>query len=360
MSGLTSLKKKVSYLKKLLELNNADAFFINHLPNVFYLTGFTGSSGIVIITKNRNYFFTDFRYKIQSAKEVSELFKIIIANRFEEIFDIFGDRKIKILCEKESLNYENYEFLRKKKKYKVIPVPSPVYSLRMYKNDKEIKKIKKAQRNAEKILKKALEALKPGKTKEIELASEIEYLIKREGYGVAFPTIVATGRHSALPHAKPRNVVIKNNTVLLIDMGCIYKGYHSDMTRTFWIGSNPPDWFKKIYQITLDAVLKAEEGVKKSMHVKEIDRIARDYIKEKGYGDKFGHGLGHGVGVEIHEKPSVSPKGKEKLEKGMVFTIEPGIYLETKGGVRIEDLVYVNEKGNSEIITKFPKRLIKI
>jgi len=360
LSGLTSLKKRVSFLKKIIKLNEVDAFFINHLPNVFYLTGFTGSSGIVIITKNKNYFFTDFRYKIQSAKEVSKLFKIIIVSKFEEIFDIFGNRKIKILCEKESLNYENYEFLKKKKKYKVIPVSSPVYSLRMYKNEEEIEKIKKAQRNAEKVLKKALEILKPGKTKEIELASEIEYLMKREGYGVAFPTIVATGKHSALPHAKPRNVIIKHNTVLLIDMGCIYKGYYSDMTRTFWIGNNPPDWFKKIYQITLDAVLKVEEGAKKGMHVREVDKIARDYIKEKGYGNKFGHGLGHGVGVEIHEKPSVSPRGKEKLEKGMVFTIEPGIYLETRGGVRIEDLAYVNNKGNLEIITRFPKKLIRI
>jgi len=360
LSGLTSLKERVSFLKNFIELKEADAFFINHLPNVFYLTGFTGSFGTLIITKNKNYFFTDFRYKIQSSKEVFKIFEVLVVNKFEEIFDIFGNRKIKILCEKENLNYENYEFLRKKKKYKVKPVSSPIYSLRMYKNEEEIERIKKAQNKAEKILKKVLEILKPGKTKEIELASEIEYLMKKEGYGVAFPTIVASGRNSALPHAKPRNAIIKNNAILLIDMGCIYKGYHSDMTRTFWIGNNPPDWFKKIYQITLDAVLKVEEGIRKGMDVKEVDKIARDYIKEKGYGDKFGHGLGHGVGVEIHEKPTLSPKGKEKIEKGMVFTVEPGIYLETKGGIRIEDIVYINKEGIPEIITKFKKELMKI
>ncbi len=143
-------------------------------------------------------------------------------------------------------------------------------------------------------------------------------------------------------------------------MGSVYKGYHSDMTRTFFIGNNPPDWFKEIYRITLDALKKAEEAIRVGKEVKEIDALARNYIKEKGYGEKFGHGLGHGVGVEIHEKPFLSQIGRELLEKGMAFTVEPGIYLEKKGGVRIEDLVYIDDKENVHIITKFTKKLLII
>ena len=143
-------------------------------------------------------------------------------------------------------------------------------------------------------------------------------------------------------------------------MGSVYKGYHSDMTRTFWIGNNPPDWFKEIYEITLNALFMVEEKIKIGMHVKDVDNIARSYITERGYGEKFGHGLGHGVGIEIHEKPSLSPRGKEIIDKGMVFTIEPGIYLENKGGVRIEDLAFINKKGELEILTGFTKRLKKI
>ncbi len=361
-NGLKSSKERVEFLKKFIKENDADAFFINYLPHVFYLSGFTGSSGYLILTRNRSYFFTDFRYKIQSKKEVEKFYEIKIIKKFDEIFDIFKNKKkkVKLLFEKENLSYDTYSNLRKKKFLKVKPVSSPVYKIRMFKNKEEIEKIKKAQRKAEEVLKKVVESLKPGKTKELDLASEIEYLFKKDGFDISFPTLVASGRNSALPHAKPRNVVIKNNTVLLIDMGSVYKGYHSDMTRTFWVGNNPPDWFKKIYRITLDAVLKAEEAIYEGKDAKEIDAIARNYIKEKGYGEKFGHGLGHGVGIEVHENPSISPLGKEKLRKGMVFTIEPGIYLETKGGVRIEDLVYIDKNGKANVITRFTKEMIKI
>ncbi|MEO0254897.1 MAG: aminopeptidase P family protein [candidate division WOR-3 bacterium] len=358
LSGLTSLKKRVEFLKNLLEVNEADGFFINNLQNVFYLTGFTGSSGYVLITRNKNYFLTDFRYMLQSKKEVSNLFKIVIIKKFDEIFDLLKEGKT-LLCEKESLTLDLYEEL-KKKKLKIKPISSPVLDLRVYKNEEEIEKIRKAQKFSEKVLKKALSILKPDKTKEIELALEIEYEMKRNGFQVAFPTIVASGKHSALPHAKPRNVTIKNNSILLIDMGSVYKGYHSDMTRTFWVGNNPPDWFKEIYEITLNALSMVEEKIKIGMHVRDVDNIARSYITERGYGEKFGHGLGHGVGIEIHEKPSLSPRGKEIIDKGMVFTIEPGIYLENKGGVRIEDLACINKKGELEILTGFEKRLKKI
>lgn len=358
MSGLTSLKNRVEFLKSLLEVKGADGFFINNLLNVFYLTGFTGSSGYVLIRKDKNYFFTDFRYMLQSKKEVSDLFKIVIINKFEEIFDYLKGEK-RVLCEKESLTLDLYEEL-KKKKLKIKPIRSPVLDLRVFKNEEEIEKIRKAQKFSEKVLKKALSLLKPDKTKEIELALEIEYEMRKNGFQVAFPTIVASGKHSALPHAKPRNVTIKNNSILLIDMGSVYKGYHSDMTRTFWVGNNPPDWFKEIYEITLNALFMVEQNIKTGMNVKDADNIARSYITERGYGEKFGHGLGHGVGIEIHEKPSLSPRGKEIIDKGMVFTIEPGIYLENKGGVRIEDLVFINKKGELEILTCFTKRLKKI
>ncbi|MEN3044409.1 MAG: aminopeptidase P family protein [Candidatus Hydrothermales bacterium] len=358
-SGLISLKDRVRYLRKVIELNEADALFVNSLSNVFYLTGFTGSSGYVLLTKRKNYFITDFRYKLQSKKEVEEDFEIVIINKFDEIFELLGEREKNVLCERESFTFDFYNSF-KKRKFKVKVIASPVLNLRLYKSEDEIEKIRKAQRFSEGVLKKILNILKPGRTKEKDLALEIEYMIKKRGLGLAFPPIVASGAHSALPHAKPRNVVIKNETPLLIDMGSTYKGYNSDMTRTFWVGKNPPDWFREIYKITLESILMVEEKIKRGMKAKDVDSIARGYISERGFGEKFGHGLGHGIGVEIHEKPSVSQRGGEVIEKGLVFTLEPGIYLENKGGVRIEDLVYIDRKGELKILTKFTKRLLKI
>ncbi|MEN3046802.1 MAG: aminopeptidase P family protein [Candidatus Hydrothermales bacterium] len=358
-SGLIFSKDRVKYLKRVIELNEADALFINSLPNVFYLTGFTGSSGYVLLTERKNYFITDFRYKLQSKKEVSKDFEIVIIKKFDEIYELLDERKKSVLCERESFTFDLYNSF-KKKKIKVKVIESPVLNLRLYKTEDEVKKIIKAQRFCEKVLRRALDILRPGKTKEKDLAIEIEYMIKKKGLGLAFPPIVASGSNSALPHAKPRNVVIKKGVPLLIDIGSIYKGYCSDMTRTFWVGENPPDWFKEIYKVVLDSVLMVEDKIKIGMKAKDVDSLARDYITRKGFGEKFGHGLGHGVGIEIHEKPSVSQRGNEVIERGFVFTIEPGIYLEKKGGVRIEDLVYIDKMGKVNVLTKFTKKLLKI
>lgn len=362
-NGSNSSREKIKFIQKILRKEDFDALIITHLPDIFYLCSFTGSSGTVIITRNKAFFFSDFRYKTQANKEVSKDFEIFIYKKWEDLFGyVFKNKKrVKLCFDKKNISY--FDYLRIKsinKSFKVIPYRPIVSEMRIVKTEEEKELVKKAQRKAEQVLRKVLSLLKPGKTKERDLALEIEYLLKKEGFGISFPIIVASGSHSALPHAKPRNVVIKNNVPLLIDMGAIYKGYSSDMTRTFWIGRNVPDWFSNIYHIVLEAVERVEERVEAGMLCNEVDNIARGYIKEKGYGDKFGHGLGHGVGIEIHELPYIAPSVKDPLKKGTIFTIEPGIYIEKRGGVRIEDMCYINKNGKPEILTSFTKKLLKL
>lgn len=361
LSGLKNSKNRIKFIQKELENLKIDAYFIYYLPNVFYMTGFRGSSGYVLITPHRAYFITDFRYKEASKKEVDKNFEIIIHSGFTKTLkeQKFMRYIRRIGFEKEWLPYGTYRNLQKELGKKFVPCEDIVKKMRKYKSFEEIEKIIKAQRINEKIFKEILKFIKPGKTKEIDLAAEIEYRIKKEGGEPAFPPIVATGANSALPHAKPGNRVIKRGKPLKIDMGVKYRGWCSDMTRTLWIGAKPDKKFEEIYQIVLDANRKAIDEIKNGVSGKHIDSVAREYIESKGYGKYFGHGLGHGIGVEVHEAPALSPLSKDMIENGMVFTVEPGIYIPGYGGVRIEDIVYV-KNGESFVITRIQKSLIRI
>lgn len=361
LSGLKNSRSRIRFIQRELENLKVDAYFVYYLPNVFYLTGFRGSSGYVLITPRKAYFITDFRYKEASKKEVDENFEIIIHSGLTKTLNKqrFMRYVKRIGFEKDWLPYGTYRVLQKELGKKFIPCGDIVRKMRMYKSEEEIKKIVKSQRINEKIFDGIIRMIKPGKTKELDLAAEIEYRIKKEGGEPAFPPIVATGSNSALPHAKPGNRVIKRGKPLKIDMGVKYRGWCSDMTRTLWVGAKPDEKFKKIYQIVFDANKKAIDEVKSGVSGKYVDSVARKHIEEKGYGKYFGHGLGHGIGVEVHEAPSLSPLSKDKIEDGMVFTIEPGIYIPGYGGVRIEDLVYV-KNGERFVITRTPKNLIRI
>lgn len=360
-NGLKSLKNRIKYIRKKMDELKIDAYFIYYLPNVSYLTGFRGSSGFVIITKNNSYFITDSRYEEEAKKEIEKEFEILIHRGLTQTLKKARFMRYikRIGFEKEWMPYGVYKNFEKELNKKLVPCEDIIRKIRVYKNEDEIEKIIKAQRINEKIFEEIINIIEPDKTKEIDLAAEIEYKIKKSGCEVAFPPIVASGSNSALPHAKPSKKIIKNNKPLKIDMGVKYNGFCSDMTRTIWIGKKPEDEFIKIYQIVLDAQNKAIESIKIGMEAKEVDGIARKYIEDKGYGKFFGHGLGHGIGVEVHELPVLSYLSKDKIEEGMVFTIEPGIYLPGKFGVRIEDLVYIKD-GKKFIITKTTKNLIKI
>jgi Xaa-Pro aminopeptidase len=233
---------------------------------------------------------------------------------------------------------------------KLAPTLGIIESLRVIKDEREILNIKKAISILGKGLSSILPMLKK-KPKEREIALELEYQMKKFGaQKLSFDLIVASGKRSALPHGVASDKKISNGELVTIDLGCSYNGYHCDVTRTFIIGK-PGKKQQEIYEIVRDARSIAIENIKPRMTCEEIDGKARDYIKNHGFDKYFGHGLGHGVGLDVHEEPRISKKVKEKIQKGMVFTVEPGIYIPDFGGVRIEDMVYVTESG-CRVLTK--------
>ena len=227
--------------------------------------------------------------------------------------------------------------------------------MRVIKDEDEIKLMKKAASIGDKALEQVLKIIKPG-VMEIEIAAELEYQMRKlGGEGTSFDTIVASGKRSAIPHGVASKKRVKKGELITIDFGTFYKGYASDMTRTFALGK-PSKQLIEIYDVVYNAQKNAREKVKLGMKMKEVDALARNYIAQKGYGDRFTHSLGHGVGLNVHERPHVSQQSKEVLKEGMVITIEPGVYVPGKGGVRIEDMVvFIN--GKKTILTRFPREL---
>ncbi|MEO0086703.1 MAG: aminopeptidase P family protein [candidate division WOR-3 bacterium] len=337
-------KKIFEYIFK----KNLDGFLVTDLVNIRYLSGFTGSNGYLLFFDDKVYFYTDFRYELQSKREVKADQIIIIKKNFftsppREVLKI---KKLGI--EKESVNIDNYTklldyFRKKRKKIKLLPLANFIKEeLRAIKDEEEIRLISKAARITDEVFNKLLKEIKEGIT-ERDLALFIENEFRKEGE-VAFPVIVASGANSALPHARASDKKIAFGEAIVIDIGAKYQGYCSDMTRTIFLG-NVDSELKKVYQIVWDAQKRAIDFLKtnKKFKTKEVDFQARSYIKDKGYGEYFGHGLGHGVGLEVHEKPWLSFLSKDRIKPNMIFTIEPGIYLPNIGGVRIEDLILFKE-----------------
>ena len=329
-----------------------DGLLVTNLINVRYLSNFTGSSGFIIMSPEKNFLFTDFRYITQVKKEVKG-FKI---NEFKN-----QNESIREFCRKEKLMTLGFEALympfslyQSLKKIlsptKLVPISGFVESLRIVKDKEEMKKIKKAISILEEGLKGIVVKIREGAS-EKDLAFDFEYQLRRLGaQKISFDLIVASGKRSALPHGIASGKKISNGDLVVVDCGCCYEGYHSDLTRTFLIGK-PGEREEQIYQIVKKAQSIAIETVKPGVTCERIDAAARDYIKEKGFEKYFGHATGHGVGLEVHEDPRISKKVNEKIRKGMVFTIEPGIYIPNLGGVRIEDMVYVTKSG-CEVLTK--------
>ncbi|MCM3161692.1 Xaa-Pro peptidase family protein [Metabacillus litoralis] len=350
---------KLEKIRQRFKELSIDGLLITSSYNRRYMTGFTGTAGVVVISEDKAVFITDFRYTEQAAKEI-EGFEIVqhTGPIIEEVADQVEKLGIKRLgFEQDSLTYQLFSSYKEAiKSSEFIPVSGAVEKLRLIKSPAEIKILKEAAEIADAAYKHILTYIKPG-LKEIDVANELEFFMRKNGaVSSSFDIIVASGYRSALPHGVASEKEIEKGDFVTLDFGAYYKGYCSDITRTFAVGE-PSDELKKIYSIVLEAQLRGMNGIKPGLTGKQADALTRDYIKEQGYGEYFGHSTGHGLGMEVHEGPALSFKSDTVLEQGMVVTVEPGIYVAGLGGVRIEDDTVITEKGN-ESLTHSPKDLI--
>jgi Xaa-Pro aminopeptidase len=350
----TLAASRLTRLRRSLRERSLDAILVTHLPHIRYLTGFTGSAGILLVTARKAYFVTDFRYQEQIREELVEgITGVIDPSPLQRILaDKLIEPGMSVGFQDSYLTVERLQDLKKKgRKIRFQPTGSLVASLVMIKTDEEIASIKKAADIAARVFKQVLEIARPG-MRELDLATEISYIGRKLGSeGDAFDIIVASGIRGALPHGHASMKKMKKGELVTLDFGCIHNGFNSDMTRTFALG-RPSDEARAIYDIVLEAEQKGVRAARAGMTGKELDDICRDHIKDAGYGTAFGHSTGHGLGIEVHEGPAVSFRGADQmLEENMVVTIEPGIYLAGRCGVRIEDDVVITREGCRSLTT---------
>ena len=329
-----------------------------------YLSGFTGSMGHLLITRDQALIAVDFRYYEQAERE-SPNFTLFQANGGMRTWlpQLIGEGRLggkKLGFESQGITYGTYRSLKtavdelaESDRPQLVPTDNLVESLRVYKEPDELEALDRAVALGDAAFEHVAALIEPGWT-EKQVAWEIEKYAREHGAeGLSFPTIVAAGPWGAMPHAQPRDHVIQRGDGVVIDMGVNLDGYMSDLTRTIVVGE-PDDKFKKIYDIVLAAQLTAEELITTGMTGGQGHMLAHKVIEEAGYGENFGHGLGHGVGLQVHESPRVSRVSEDVLEDGMVITVEPGIYLPGWGGIRIEDMGYLKD-GRYVSFTKAPK-----
>ena len=334
---------RVEKLRELMKENNLQGFLVTSPYNLRYLTNFTGTTGLAMITLDKAFFVTDFRYTEQAAEQATGF--TIVKNTghiFDEVADLAERLQLDNLAfEETQVSFADYSLLEEILPCELVPVMGF---------------IEKACAIADQGFAFVLEMIKPGMT-EIEVANQLDFFMRSKGAsGVSFETIVASGLRSAMPHGVASHKVIEKGELITLDFGCYYEGYVSDMTRTFAIGSIQPK-LKEIYDIVLEAQLKVLAEAKPGLTGIQLDAIARDHIASYGYGDAFGHSTGHGIGLEIHEGPNVSFRADKQFVPGNVITDEPGIYLPGIGGVRIEDDLLITAEGN-RVLTHAPKELI--
>ncbi len=355
-----SPKSRLNKLRQKLTEEKVDAFFISQPENRYYLSGFDGWDGFLLITPQNTILATDFRYIEQARRQAPdyEIFRITnnIADWFPRLVAEVNLRRLGF--EAGHITFARYQRLtdalnKAKSRLKLTPVDGLVESLRAIKEPEEIELITKASAITDSAFEYIEDIIHTGMS-EKEVAWEIEKFIRDKGsQAIPFDIIVASGHNSALPHAKPSEHAIISGEPIVIDIGAKVGGYCSDLSRTICLGS-PDDTFNKVYDTVLKAQLAAIAEIKEGMTGEEADNLARKVIKQAGYGEAFGHSLGHGIGLAIHERPRLGLNSLEHLVDGMVFTIEPGIYLAGWGGVRIEDTV-VMESGKIRVISRARK-----
>jgi Xaa-Pro aminopeptidase len=331
-------------LAQLVAEKELDQFFVSDLMNVRYLTGFTGTNGACLIGRDELVFFTDFRYTERAKTEVSPEWERPDAER-ELIPQIVGRMKGRVGFEDAKLTVRQLARLEAAagEDVELIPAGDLVEQLRAVKEPEELERIAAAAELSDGVCEWALERGLAGRT-ERDVARAVESRIRELGAEPSFPPIVAAAENGALPHAEPGEREIGSGELVVFDWGSLLDGYCSDCTRTFATG-DPGEDAREVYELVLRAQLAALEAVRPAASGKEVDAVAREMISEAGHGDHFGHGLGHGVGLEVHEGPRLSSTSEDDIFEGNVVTVEPGVYLAGRFGVRIEDLVVVTADG---------------
>lgn len=351
---------RLEALRRTMGERGVEGFLVTNLVNIRYLVGFTGTAGLLLVLPQEAVFFTDFRYDEQAHDEVVGC-RIEIAKG--TLFDAMaaepaaGARKIGF--EGADLKYASFEKLEELLKGKELTsMVGVVEGQRLRKDVHEIERIRAAVALGDRIFEEICTFVAPGMT-ETEVAAEIDCRMRRAGAeNPAFDTIVASGPRSSLPHAKPTNRALTRGDFVVMDFGAFLDGYASDMTRTILVGE-PTAQQREVYEMVQAAQKQALGAVRSGLSGVDADRSARSTIEKGGYGTRFGHGLGHGLGLEVHEDPKLSQESKDTLEAGMVVTIEPGIYVPGWGGVRIEDVVVIRD-GGCEVLTTSPKELVTV
>ena len=355
------MKQRIEALQKSLAASSLDAALITSGVNIRYYSGFTSSDGILLVTQKSAYLVTDSRYTIQAKAQTKGLCEVLEAGFSDQLNHIRGflqaDGCKRAAFEDAVMTVKAFQA------YQAMPVEWVAFSAeislpRLRKSTDEVENLLAAQRIADKSFLELLGRVGPGMS-EMELAAELTYIGAKNGSEApSFDPIIAAGPNGAMPHAVPGQRKLQSGDLVTVDFGCMINGYHSDTTRTFAIGK-VDDFSKEIYEIVKTAQQKTLDALKSGISGIALDAVARDYITAKGYGAQFGHGLGHGVGLEIHEPPYARKDSKDTLLSGMTITIEPGIYVEGKCGVRIEDCCVVTDDGCLNL-TGLTKELITI
>ncbi|MBC1945910.1 aminopeptidase P family protein [Listeria booriae] len=349
---------KLAKIQAILTDKKMDAILVTSDYNRRYVADFTGTTGMALITPNKAFFITDFRYTEQAAKQaVGYEIRQNKGPILDTIEEIIAEQKLKtVFFEEAYVTVAEHNLMQSSFSATLEPFSDILEDMRKVKTADELSAIKTACEIADAAFTHILTFIKPGLT-ELEVSNELEFFMRRNGAsGSSFDTIVASGVRSALPHGVASDKIIEVGDFVTMDYGCYYNGYCSDMTRTIAIGE-ASEKLKEIYAITLEAQLKVIDALRPGLTGIEADAIARNHIASKGYGEAFGHSLGHGIGLEIHEGPNLSVKSPNVLVPGNVVTDEPGIYLPGIGGVRIEDDILITEAGN-EVLTHSSKELI--
>jgi len=358
-----------THLRSALVENRLDALLVTHLPNVCYLCGFTGSAGALLLTERGSVFFADGRYTSQARTEVRGA-RIVIAGGAPLLTagewlashrqKTTGRGSCRVGIEGEHLSFAGYGRLTGMlgSGFRLRPAPALVEQARMVKDTEEMARIRAAVVLGASLFETALTAIRPG-VKETKVAGAMEYAARKAGAdGMSFPTIIASGERSAQPHGRASDAAIRPGGFVVCDFGVILAGYCSDRTRTVYVGRPDKD-ARRVYEAVREAQQAALDAIRPGRSVGEVDRASRKLLQKQGLGKYFTHSTGHGVGLEIHEAPRVAARQTELLRPRMVITVEPGVYLPRRWGVRIEDMVVVTEQG-CEVLTPGSKELIAI
>jgi len=347
-------EQRLAAIRRSLEPSKLDALLVTYLPNVRYLTGFSGSSGFCIISPRSQYFLTDDRYRDQAGEEVTA-YRVIVSK--ESLFAAVLKARLlagrtRVGFEGQYLSVESLQSLRRMfGRVTFVPTRSLVERFASVKDDSEIARIRRAAEITDKVFRKIVVLLRAGMSEQ-DVAAEIGYYHRKYGAeGDAFEPIVASGWRGAFPHARASTKRIRKGELVTLDFGCRFEGYHSDLTRTVAVGK-PTQRAKRIYRVVLDAQVKAVEAARSGVTARALDSVARMHIQKRGFGRFFRHSLGHGLGLQVHEAPRISSMSREILRSGNVVTIEPGVYV-PGFGVVIRD-------GGCEVLNKSPKELLVV